>query len=339
MMNSAGTPACDAGKCQCREFSDAAVLSKTPLLSVIMITYNHEAYIAQAIEGVLMQETDFLIELIIGEDCSADRTREIVMEYQKRRPDLVRVFTSDVNVGMQRNGQRCFDAGRGKYIAICEGDDYWTDPRKLQKQVDFLEANAEYAMCSHAVKTVFEGGVDPHNPFVQPLRSASFEDIVNRGLFIPSLSMVYRSSAMDSRPEWFLRLFAGHMASIYMITQSGMNYHFDEEMAVKRKNPGGVTQDPVRRAHLKKYKVRNRIFFLKKLNQWSNYQNRKIICREIAKCYRAQMAIDYRKGNVLGVFYSTIPLVFYFTLWNVLPRGPSSPSSTPEELNDRRPQP
>ena len=130
----------------CQEISDPAVLSKNPLVSVHMITYNHETYIAQAIEGVLIQETDFPIELIVGEDCSTDRTRGIVFDYQRKHPDMIRIITSDKNVGAPKNGLRIYKACRGKYIAICEGDDYWTDPYKLQKQVDFLEANPDYGL-------------------------------------------------------------------------------------------------------------------------------------------------------------------------------------------------
>lgn len=122
------------------------MLSKTPLVSVKMITYNHEPYIAQAIEGVLMQETEFPIELIIGEDCSTDRTREIVFEYQKKHPNIIRVITSDHNIGATKNSCRTERACRGKYVAFCEGDDYWHNPKKLQKQVDFLELNTDYGV-------------------------------------------------------------------------------------------------------------------------------------------------------------------------------------------------
>ena len=127
----------------CQEISDPAVLSKTPLVSVKMITYNHEPYIAQAIEGVLMQETDFPIELVIGEDCSTDRTRAIVFDYQKKYPEIIRVITSDKNVGANKNNKRTIKACHGKYIAFCEGDDYWHNPYKLQKQVDYLESHPE----------------------------------------------------------------------------------------------------------------------------------------------------------------------------------------------------
>jgi glycosyltransferase involved in cell wall biosynthesis len=108
-----------------------------------MITYNHAPYIAQAIEGVLKQKVNFPIELVIGEDCSTDGTREIVFEYQKKYPDIIRVITSDKNVGGKKNSYRTMKACRGKYIAFCEGDDYWHHPSKLQKQVDYMESHPE----------------------------------------------------------------------------------------------------------------------------------------------------------------------------------------------------
>ncbi len=114
-----------------------------PLVSVKMITYNHAPFIAQAIEGVLQQKTNFPFELVIGEDCSIDGTREIVFEYQKKHPDIIRVVTSDKNVGMTKNGLRTMKACQGKYIAFCEGDDYWHHPLKLQKQADYLESHPE----------------------------------------------------------------------------------------------------------------------------------------------------------------------------------------------------
>ena len=115
-------------------------------VSVCMITYNHEAFIARAIEGVLMQKTDFETELIIGEDCSSDTTRNICREYRERYPEKIRLLAGDRNLGPMSNFLRTFEACDGTYVAFCEGDDYWTDPRKLQKQVEFLEENADYGM-------------------------------------------------------------------------------------------------------------------------------------------------------------------------------------------------
>ncbi|MCL5282115.1 MAG: glycosyltransferase [Planctomycetes bacterium] len=117
-----------------------------PLVSVQIITYNHQPYIAQAIEGALQQQTSFPFEILIGEDCSTDGTREIVFDYQRRFPTRIRVITSDRNVGAYANQRRVHAASSGKYLAICDGDDFWHDPRKLQLQVDYLEARPEYSL-------------------------------------------------------------------------------------------------------------------------------------------------------------------------------------------------
>ncbi|HME41680.1 MAG TPA: glycosyltransferase [Syntrophorhabdales bacterium] len=112
-----------------------------PLVSILMLTYNHAPFIAQAIEGVLQQQTNFPFQLIIGEDCSTDGTREIVFEYQEEHSDIIRVVTSDRNVGVTENLCRTGKACRGKYVAFCEGDDYWHHPHKLQKQMDYMESH------------------------------------------------------------------------------------------------------------------------------------------------------------------------------------------------------
>jgi glycosyltransferase involved in cell wall biosynthesis len=115
-----------------------------PLVSIACVTYNHEAYISDAIDGFLNQKTDFVYEILIGEDASSDRTREIVATYHAKHPSLIKIITSDLNVGQRQNGIRVRRAARGKYVALCEGDDHWIDPHKLQKQVDFLESNLDY---------------------------------------------------------------------------------------------------------------------------------------------------------------------------------------------------
>ena len=132
-----------------------------PIISVCMITYNHEPYIARAIEGVLEQESPYTYELVIGEDHSTDRTREICLEYERMHPGVVRVLRSDVNLGITANFASTLAACTGKYIALCEGDDFWTSRSKLHKQVKFLEGNPVYAMTSGRVDMVNEEGLTP----------------------------------------------------------------------------------------------------------------------------------------------------------------------------------
>lgn len=120
-----------------------------PLLSVVTVTFNHEQHITKCIEGVLMQKVDFPIEFIIAEDYSTDGTRAICEEYARKFPDVIRLVLSEKNVGALQNERHAMSLARGRYVALCEGDDYWTDEYKLQKQVGFLESNPGYTICFH----------------------------------------------------------------------------------------------------------------------------------------------------------------------------------------------
>ena len=232
-----------ADEIPCQEISDPAVLSKTPLVSVKMITYNHELYIAQAIEGVLMQQTDFPIELIIGEDCSTDRTREIVIDYQKKHPDIIRVVTSEGNVGARKNSLRTNRACRGKYIAFCEGDDYWTDPCKLQKQVDFLEVNENYGVCFHHVDIV-----NSENQLIgNPSRRKKNFVYTQRDFFISNkrethtCSSVFKKECLpDPIPSWFNEVCAGDKFLKVMLTEKHKAFVMKDTMACYRKHDGGI---------------------------------------------------------------------------------------------------
>ena len=137
------------------EISNGAILDITPLVSVSIVTYNHKPYIRKAIEGALNQKTSFPFEIVIGEDQSTDGTREIVLSYQQNYPHRIRVITSDRNVGGRDNSHRTDRACRGKYIAWCEGDDYWHDPYKLQKQVDCLETHPDVGLVHGGADTYY----------------------------------------------------------------------------------------------------------------------------------------------------------------------------------------
>ncbi len=165
-----------------------------------MITYNHEPYIAQAIKGVLSQETDFPMELIIGEDCSTDRTREIVLEFQRRYPEMIRVLFSEKNVGMHKNFRRTALAARGKYIAFCEGDDWWHRKDKLKTQVPALLADSSLVGVAAEFQHISpEGQViafkKQSNPAQEPIR-VEYEDLVTFHVILYPCTMVARTDAV-----------------------------------------------------------------------------------------------------------------------------------------------
>jgi glycosyltransferase involved in cell wall biosynthesis len=215
-----------------------------PMVTVRTSTYQHAAYIRECIEGVLMQQTTFPFEYIIGEDFSTDGTREIVFEYAKKYPDKIRVITAGYNVGMKANGRRCTRASRGKYIALCEGDDYWTDPLKLQRQVDFLEENQEYVMCCHACKIIFEN--DPAKTdfsFIsdkdETLTLDEFlnPDSKNR---IRTESVVYKNGFIKDYPAWTQQLMVGDFPLFLLLAYTGKIRYLHRIMSVYRIHSGGV---------------------------------------------------------------------------------------------------
>jgi len=128
------------------------------IVSICCITYNHEKYIAEALDGFLMQETSFKYEILIGEDCSSDGTKAILADYKVRYPDKIQVFSSETNLGAVKNFTNVLGKSKGKYLAFCDGDDFWTDAKKLQKQVDFLERNDDYIICCHYSEVIDNQG-------------------------------------------------------------------------------------------------------------------------------------------------------------------------------------
>ena len=207
---------------------------ENPRVSVDMITYNHEKFIVQAIESVLMQETDFPVELIIGEDCSTDGTRRIVKVYAEKYPNVIRALLPEHNLGMLKNGTEVMRACRGKYVAYCEGDDYWTDPEKLQRQVDLMEAHPELALCHHTVNYVtWEGGrmkvlktFPPESDRVT--RQAS--DLIGRN-FIQTCSLVVRRAYLPARDAGFQSLKLGDWPMCYLAAEHGGIGFLDTVMA------------------------------------------------------------------------------------------------------------
>jgi glycosyltransferase involved in cell wall biosynthesis len=181
----------------------------TPIVTVRTITYNHAPYIRECIESILMQKTNFPFEYIIGEDFSSDGTREIVFEYAKRFPDKIRVITADQNFGMMANVRRCALAARGKYIALCEGDDYWTDPYKLQKQVDVLEQNPDVVITYHDSVVIDSiGNIIAKSKLPINRRENFSKDELKTGIWILTQTMCFRNLVKEY-PKGFFKVLNG----------------------------------------------------------------------------------------------------------------------------------
>jgi glycosyltransferase involved in cell wall biosynthesis len=231
----------------------ALELIPEPLVSIRTSTYNHGPYIKECIEGVLMQKTTFPVEYIIGEDYSADETRSIVFEYAEKYPDRIRVITADYNVGAKANGRRCVRACRGKYMAICEGDDYWIDPYKLQKQVDFLEKNPEYGMCYAKVRVyiqqqgrylrrTFGGNAITFDQLINGNTVPTLTACVKKDLYLQYLKEINPASKnwlMGDYPLWLWFahkskiFFINNVVGVYRILQESVSHSKDMEKEMR----------------------------------------------------------------------------------------------------------
>ena len=220
-----------------------------PKVSVLMVTYNHEKYIAQAIESVLMQETNFNYELIIGEDYSTDGTREIVKEYAAKYPNKIRTLLHPKNLGSGVKGVKngrlnfiaTFKACQGKYIAILEGDDYWTNIYKLQKQVNFLDNNPNFSICFHNALAYKEDNTESNYYCCSEGQKQilTLEDLLVKNM-IPTCSVMFRNSLVTNFPDWFYRLKQGDWSLHIINAQHGNIYYINEIMSVHRLHQGGV---------------------------------------------------------------------------------------------------
>jgi glycosyltransferase involved in cell wall biosynthesis len=212
-----------------------------PKVSVLMITYNHERYIADAIQSALMQETAFEYEIVIGEDCSTDRTRAICRRFAERYPECIRLLPEESNLGMHRNSRRTYASCRGEYIAILEGDDFWTSRRKLQMQADLLDEKAEIVLSFHQVNRLDEQGRGRSS--VWPTRSlperTGVLDIL-QGDYVPTCSVMLRQSAVPVIPDWFEQLAMGDWPLWVLASQHGALHFTPEPMATYRLHSNGA---------------------------------------------------------------------------------------------------
>ncbi|MFC6098041.1 glycosyltransferase [Flavobacterium qiangtangense] len=208
--------------------------SDVPLVCVDLITYNQEAHVAQAIESILMQQTDFKFVLVIGEDCSTDSTRSIVKSYQQKHPENIILKLPEKNLGMLYNETTNIALCQAKYIAWCEGDDYWSDPLKLQKQVDFLESNPDYILSFHAMKVLEPSGkLVPDYITIVPENHETVIDLARHGNYIHTPSAMFRNIIKDFPFEYYECCVADYFTYM-MLAQHGKLKKLDDVMAVYR---------------------------------------------------------------------------------------------------------
>lgn len=212
-----------------------------PKVSVLVLAYNHELFIAQAIESALIQETDFAFEIVIGEDCSIDKTRDIVRKLQSTHPDKIRLLPSDRNLGMHRNYFRTLQTCAGEYVAVLEGDDFWTSCGKLQQQADFLDSHGDYVICFHNVTVVRDDGSEPPWRLCpdDQKETSTIEDLLI-GNFIPTCATMFRNEQIREIPEWLYSLNVLDWPLHILKARDGLVGYLNQTMAAYRMHSGGA---------------------------------------------------------------------------------------------------
>lgn len=212
------------------------------LLDVNLITYNHEKFVATAIESVLDQKTSFEYKLIIGDDCSTDGTQSIIRDYAQKYPQRIQVVFALEHRGIRhrnRIGIEVLRLNTAKYVALLDGDDYWTDPYKLQKQVDFLETHPDFSISFHNVEMSYEDKIRAPRTFCPPSQkeASTIEDLLE-GNFMQTCSVMFRNH-LCKLPDWFCSTMMGDWTLHILNGQYGKIGYLNEVMAVYRVHQTG----------------------------------------------------------------------------------------------------
>ncbi|GGC02399.1 glycosyltransferase family 2 protein [Dyadobacter sediminis] len=272
-------------------------------VSVCVPAYNHEKYIAQMLDGALMQQTRFPFEIVIGDDASTDATPAIIQKYMQENPGRIRAFLHSENQGPKEprefagrnNVLQLLKACKGEYVAMCEGDDYWTDPLKLQKQVNFMDANPDFAMCHHNVTVIYEDGSAPHlfnNP-EQKLIS-TIEDILEDKWFMATASWLYRNYFLiNDFADWHAKAAAGDWAVAIQLAANGKIRYLPEVMGVYRKHSAGLSN-----VHSRDNRnfLKNRREMFENVGQWLENRYSNTISKTLAE-YDKQLSQPEKIGS------------------------------------------
>lgn len=241
-----------------------------PKVSVAITTYNHEKYISQAIDSVLEQDYSN-IEIIISDDCSKDGTRSLLEKYKSIYPDKIKLILNTKNLGLQQNFMNVINLCTGKYIALLDGDDYWTNENKISIQVDFLENNKEYAMCFHQARVKNETNLyfTDFIPSKQNRRNEfNIEDLFNE-FFMPLMTVLVRNKLFSDFPNWYKDLLQNDRAFHLFNANKGKIKYLDYCMSVYRIHSNSIWS--TKKEHMKIELLESKIFMLENFNEYTSY--------------------------------------------------------------------
>ena len=283
-------------------------------VSVFIITYNHEKFIGQCIDSIVSQQTNFDFELIIGEDKSKDNTRAICEAYAAKYPAIIKLLPSDRNFGIIGNLDRTLQACHCKYIASCEGDDYWTDPRKLQKQFDLLESRPDLALCFSGAETIDEAGNTKDGIFPIPDKEVfSISDIILADrCFIPTATLFFRNVLPKPLPTFSHKIVSGDIMMHLLLTATGNAKAIPGHTAVYRWHDGGITKTDQH----KKEGDRQEFMLYEYANEYLGYKYDKIFRERLLKMSKMKLVHGSRdiKGTArLKYVLKNVPDYFKYS--------------------------
>lgn len=271
-------------------------------VSCHIITYNQKDFISQCIDGVLMQKTTFPFEIIIGDDNSTDGTREILMHYAEKYPEIIKLNLRRVRgkgIPGKDNFVTTLAMCHGEYISLCDGDDYWTDPLKLQKQVDFLEANQDFNICFHRANLLVNHNFILHEVPV-PYDEVPFDYItlLQNFNFITAASILFRNTEKNILPSWFNSLPFGDLGLYKIVSEGKKIACINEVMSVYRIHDAGVFSGLNQIETELKY-----LNFYKNFYSHLNVDEKKVISSKIKKSLYRISQIKYQNATVSKIYY------------------------------------
>ena len=284
-------------------------------VSICSITFNHAPYIRQCLDGFLMQKCNFKFEILIHDDSSTDGTQEIIREYVEKYPEIIKPIFQTENQWSQgiRNIQSRynFPRAKGKYIALCEGDDYWTDPLKLQKQVDFLEENEDYVMCFHNSKTQYNvKGFNKDFPVLEN-REYSSNEIFSQWI-VPTASIVFNYKVINDLNSKISnkKILNGDLILILTCLDNGKIFGFYDSMSVYRVHEGGVTISNLKDNKLLTYK-HSYLLHYKFIKETFPQVDRNLLNIKFYNMHRELSKIYINKKNILKFIDHRIRSYYY----------------------------
>lgn len=287
------------------------VYTKFPLLTVACITYNHENYISDALDGIMMQETNFPFEIIVHDDCSTDNTVNILKKYAHKYPNIIKLILQKENQYSKgiMPSKTTFNKASGKYVSICEGDDYWIDPNKLQIQLDEMRKVEDCQMSFHSAVDVWEDkskkdGISTKQANDNKLFSVN-EIVLGGGGFCPTASLIFIKEAVVNLPEWYDKApFGDYFLQIFGSLKGGALY-IDRTMSVYRRNSIGSWSSTMLNIKKKEKEFQKMMETYNEMDRYFNQRFHSEIIQIESNSY-LELALTYLMNNDIMKFKQTI---------------------------------